>query len=80
MEAAIRKRITKYAAYRDISILTTLEMSCLQVLLIIENFLENRRKDSIGISTLKSQNGNVITDPTGKAEILNHHFKLVFTI
>ena len=37
-------------------------------------------KDYLLISTLKNQSGNIVTDPSEKAEILNNQFKSVFTI
>ena len=37
-----------------------------------------KKQETFGISALKS-NGNVITDSLSKAEILNSHFKSVFT-
>ena len=43
-------------------------------------YIKNKRKDSVGISTPKSQNSSVVSDPTEKSEIFNHQFKSVFTI
>ena len=44
------------------------------------HYIEGKRQDSIGIGTLKNQSGNIVTDPSEKAEILNNHFKSVLTI
>ena len=44
------------------------------------HYIEGKRQDSIGIDTLKNQSGNIVTDPSEKAEILNNHFKSVLTI
>ena len=41
-------------------------------------YVKYRRSDNSGIGTLKN-GSQLITDPTEKAEILNHHFKSVFT-
>ena len=42
------------------------------------SFIKHNRKDNIGISTLK-KNGQKISDPKDKADILNHQFKSAFT-
>lgn len=42
------------------------------------NFIKARRKDNTGVAPLK-QNGTLINDPKGKAEILLNQFKSVFT-
>ena len=43
-------------------------------------YIKNKRKDRVGISTLKSHNGCVVSDSLEKSEILNKQFKSVFTI
>ena len=43
-------------------------------------YIKTKRKDHTGIGTLKDPvNGQPITDPASKADILNQHFKSVFT-
>ena len=43
-------------------------------------YIKNKRQDHTGISTLKDpENGQPITNPASKADILNQHFKSVFT-
>ena len=44
------------------------------------HYIEGKRQDSIGIDTLKNQSGNIVTDPSEKAEILNNHFKSLRTL
>jgi len=41
--------------------------------------IKSRRQDSTGIDSLKTPNGDIATEPFDKAEILNNHFKSVFT-
>ena len=41
------------------------------------HYIEGKRQDSIGI---KNQSGNIVTDPSEKAEILNNHFKSLKTL
>ena len=43
-------------------------------------YIKARRQEKIGISTLKSPNGDTVTDPTKMADILNNHFHSVFTV
>ena len=43
-------------------------------------YIKARRQEKIGISTLKSPNGNTVTDPATMADILNNHFHSVFTV
>ena len=43
-------------------------------------YIKSKRKENIGISILKSQNGSVVSNSQEKAEILNNQFKSVFTI
>ena len=42
------------------------------------HYIKAKRQDRVGISTLKTFDGQVTTDPLEKANILNHHFKSVF--
>ena len=42
------------------------------------HYITGKRQDNIGIGTLKSQSGSIVTDPLEKAEILNNQFKSVF--
>ena len=42
-------------------------------------YLKSRKQDTIGIGTLKTLDGNTVTDPYNKAELLNSHFESVFT-
>ena len=44
------------------------------------HYIKGKRQDNIGISALKSQSGNIVTESSEKAQILNNHFKSVFTI
>ena len=44
------------------------------------HYIKGKCQDNIGISVLKSQSGNIVTESSEKAQILNNHFKLVFTI
>jgi len=44
-------------------------------------YIKAKRQDHTGISTLKDpDNGQLITDPANKEDILNQHFKSVFTV
>ena len=43
-------------------------------------YIKSKRKDSVGISTLKTPDGCVVSNSLEKSEILNNQFKLVFTI
>ena len=43
-------------------------------------YIKGKRQDNIGISALKSQTGNIVTESSEKAEILNDQFKSVFTV
>ena len=44
------------------------------------HYLKTKRQGNCGISTLKNpQDGHTVTDPLEKANILNQHFKSVFT-
>ena len=45
---------------------------------IFWRFIKALKRDSGGIATLRDQ-GQLISDSRGKAEILNHYFKSVFT-
>ena len=42
-------------------------------------YLKSRKHDSIGSGTLKTQDGNTVTDPHDKVEVLNSLFQSVFT-
>ena len=44
------------------------------------HYIKGKRQDNIGIGALKNQTGNIVTDSSEKAEILNEQFKSVFTI
>ena len=45
------------------------------------HYLKTRKQDSNGIGTLiNPHNGHIITDPNEKANVLNNHFKSIFTI
>ena len=44
------------------------------------HYIKGKRQDNIGIGALKSQSGNIVTESSEKAQILNNSFKLVFTI
>jgi len=44
------------------------------------HYIKGKLQDNIGIGALKSQAGNIVTESSGKAEILNDQFKSVFTI
>lgn len=45
------------------------------------HYLKTQKQDSNGIGTLiNPHNGHIITDPTEKANVLNNHFKCIFTI
>ena len=41
-------------------------------------FIKHKKIDSTGIKTLK-ENGNTVTDPEYKADLLNNHFHSVFS-
>ena len=43
-------------------------------------YIKSKRQDFTGIGSLKAPNGDVATEPFDKAEILNNHFKSVFTL
>ena len=44
-------------------------------------YIRAKRQDHTGISTLRDpKNGQPITDPANKVDILNQHFKSVFTV
>ena len=43
-------------------------------------YVKSKRKDSVGISTLKTPDGCVVSNSLDKSEILNNQFKSVFTI
>ena len=43
-------------------------------------YIKARRQEKMGISTLKSPNGDTVTDPATIADILNNHFHSVFTV
>ena len=37
------------------------------------HYIKGKRQDNIGISALKSQSGNIVTESSEKAQILNNH-------
>ena len=43
-------------------------------------YIKSKRQDFTGIGSLKTSNGDIVTEPFDKAEILNNHFKSVFTL
>ena len=43
-------------------------------------FIKSRRQDVTGTGSLKASDGHCATEPTEKANILNDHFKSVYTI
>ena len=43
-------------------------------------YIKSRRQDSTGIGSLRTPSGNVVTELSDKAEILNNQFKSVFTV
>lgn len=71
----IRKEIQKES---KLSYWRWVRSSCISSTKQFYGFIKKLRKDSVGIPALKHQ-GKLISDNTGKAEILNSHFESVFT-
>ena len=44
------------------------------------HFIKAKKQDNVNISSLKTPDGQIITDPAGKANVLNQYFKTVFTV
>ena len=43
-------------------------------------FIKAKKQDNVNISSLKTPDGQTITDPAGKPNVLNQYFKTVFTV
>ena len=43
-------------------------------------FIKAKKQDNVNISSLKTPDGQIITDPASKANVLNQYFKTVFTV
>ena len=43
-------------------------------------YIKSKHHDFTGIGSLKTPEGDIATEPFDKAEILNNHFKSVFTL
>ena len=46
---------------------------------MIWHFIKAKKQDNVNISSLKTPDGQIITDPAGKANVLNQYFKTVFS-
>ena len=46
----------------------------------IWHFIKAKKQDNVNISSLKTVDGQIITDPASKANLLNQYFKTVFTV
>ena len=44
------------------------------------HFIKAKKQDNVNISSLKTVDGHIITDPASKANLLNQYFKTVFTV
>jgi len=48
---------------------------------LLWQFVKSQRQDKTGVTALKDPtNGHITTDAAGRANILNNHFKSVFTV
>ena len=72
---AIRKEIQKET---KIAYWKWVRSSCIESPKQFWSFVKKLRKDSMGIPALRS-GGQLVSESTGKAEILNHQFESVFT-
>ena len=43
-------------------------------------FMKAKKQDNVNISSLKTPDGQIITDPVGKTNVLNQYFKTVLTV
>ena len=43
-------------------------------------FYKSQKQDNVNISSLKTPDGQIVTDPANKANVLNQYFKTVFTV
>ena len=43
-------------------------------------FIKAKKQDNVNISLLKTPDDQIITDPAGKANVLNQYFKTIFIV